>query len=92
MALYYSLVYYAISCYIIFVGSAGRDAFSSYLALYILQRGVQWKQGVVIRMLLCTSLLCNTTPIHCTPNPLHPSVMNYSIIYIYIIDNIKYSL
>ena len=44
--------------------------------LYILQRGVQWKQGVVIRMLLYTILLCNTTQIHCTPLRLHPPVMN----------------
>ena len=42
----------------------------------IRQRGVQWKQGVVMRMLLCTSLLYNTTPIHCTPLPLHPPLMN----------------
>ena len=40
------------------------------------QRGVQWKQGVVIYMLLYTSLLYNTTPIHCTPLPLHPPVVN----------------
>ena len=31
------------------------------------QRGVQWKQGVVICMMLYTSLLYHTTPIHCTP-------------------------
>ena len=43
---------------------------------YILQRGVQWKQGVVIRMLLYTIVLYNTTPIHCTPLRLHPPVMN----------------
>ena len=40
--------------------------------LKIHQRGVQWKQGVVIYMMLSTSLLYNTTPIHCT----HPPVMN----------------
>ena len=39
-------------------------------------RGVQWKQGVVICMLLYTSSSHNTTPIHCTPLRLHPSVMN----------------
>ena len=44
--------------------------------LYILQRGVQWKQGVVIYMTLCTSLLCNTTPILCTPDPLHPPLQS----------------
>ena len=44
--------------------------------LKIHQRGVQWKQGVVIYMLLYSSLLHVTTPIHCTPLPLHPSVMH----------------
>ena len=34
--------------------------------------GVQWKQGVVICMVLYTSLLYDTTPIHCTPLRLHP--------------------
>ena len=44
--------------------------------------GVQWKQGVVIRMFLYTILLYIyiyiyiTTPIHCTPLRLHPPVMN----------------
>ena len=37
--------------------------------LKIHQRGVQWKQGVVIRMMLCIILLYDTTPIHCTPPP-----------------------
>ena len=40
------------------------------------QRGVQWKQGVVIYMMLYTSWLHNSAPIHCTPLPLHPPVMN----------------
>ena len=44
--------------------------------LKIHQRGVQWKQGVVICMMLYTSLWYNATPIHCTPLPLHPPVMN----------------
>ena len=44
--------------------------------LKIHQRGVQWKQGAVISMMLYTSLLHNITPIHCTPLPLHPSLMN----------------
>ena len=39
-------------------------------------KGVQWKQGVAIYMMLYTSLLCDTTPIHCTPLPPHPPVMN----------------
>ena len=34
--------------------------------------GLQWKQGVVICMVLYTSLLYNTTPIHCTPPPTAP--------------------
>ena len=38
--------------------------------------GVQWKQGVVVHIILQAVLLCNTTPIHCTPLPLHPPVMN----------------
>ena len=53
-----------------------RSQRSEAWALKIHQRGVQWKQGVVIYMMLCTSLLYNTTPIHCTPLPLHPPVMN----------------
>ena len=37
------------------------------------QRGVQWKQGVVICMLLSTSLLYNTTPIRLhLPPTAHP--------------------
>ena len=43
---------------------------------YIPQRGVQWKQGVVIDMTLYTSLLYKTTPIHCTPYPLHPPLQS----------------
>ena len=43
---------------------------------YIPQRGVQWTQGVVIYLTLYTSLLCNTTPIHCTPDPLHPPLQS----------------
>ena len=39
-------------------------------------KGVQWKQGVVIHMTLYTSLLHNTTPIHCTPDPLHPPLQS----------------
>ena len=44
--------------------------------VYILQRGVQWKRGVVFCTMLCTSLLYNTTPIHCTPLPLHPPLQS----------------
>ena len=39
-------------------------------------KGVQWKQGVVIYLMSYISLLDNTPPIHCTPLPLHPPVMN----------------
>ena len=46
------------------------------LSIKIHQRGVQWKQAVVIYMMLYTSLLYDTTPIHCTPLPLHPPVMH----------------
>ena len=42
----------------------------------ILQRGVQWKRGVVICMVLYASLLCSPTPIHCAPDPLHPPLLN----------------
>ena len=45
--------------------------------LKIHPRGVQWKQGVVICMMLYTSLLHNTTPIHCTPIRLHPPCNEY---------------
>ena len=43
-----------------------RDDEHGSSCVYIPQRGVQWKQGVVIHMTLYTSLLYNTTPIHCT--------------------------
>ena len=37
--------------------------------VYMLQRGVQWKQGVVVYIILQAVLL---PPIHCTPLRLHP--------------------
>ena len=40
--------------------------------LKIHQRGMQWKQGVVIYVMLYSSWLCNATPIHCTPLRLQP--------------------
>ena len=43
----------------------------TYQGIYILQKGVQWKQGVVICMVWYTIWLYDTTPIHCTPLPLH---------------------
>ena len=54
----------------------GFQGFSDPFRLKIHQRGVQWKQGVVICMVLKTSLLYDTTPIRCTPISLHPSVLN----------------
>ena len=44
--------------------------------IYILQRGVQWKLGVVICMVLYMISTYDTTPIRCTPLPLHPPVIN----------------
>ena len=41
------------------------------------QRGVQWKQGVVVYIILYVVLLYNTTPIHCTPLRLHPPFDEY---------------
>ena len=39
------------------------------------QRGVQWKQGVVVYIILYIIFLYDTTPIHCTPLRLHPPLM-----------------
>ena len=47
--------------------------------LKIHQRRVQWKQGVVNYMMLYTSLVSDTAPIHRTPLPLHPPVMNTQV-------------
>ena len=47
--------------------------------IYILQRGVQWKQGVVFCTVLYISLLYNTTRIHCTPLPLHPPLQSIQV-------------
>ena len=49
--------------------------------LHIQQRGVQWKQGVVIYMKLSTSLYYDTTPIHCTPLRLHPPLINTQLLH-----------
>ena len=46
-------------------------------ALKIHQRGVQWKQGVVVYIMSYTVLLYNTTPIHCTPPPTAPPFDEY---------------
>ena len=45
-------------------------------AIKIHQRGVQRKQGVVAYIILQAVLLCNATPIHCTPLRLHPPLMD----------------
>ena len=37
------------------------------------QRGVQWKQGVVVHIIVCVLLLHNATPIHCTPSAEYPN-------------------
>ena len=47
--------------------------------LYILQRGVQWKQGVAIYIMLYVVLLHDTTPIHCTPPPTTPPFDEYPV-------------
>ena len=41
------------------------------------QRGVQWKQGVVIYVMLYTVVLHDTTQIHCTPPPTAPPCDGY---------------
>jgi hypothetical protein len=51
-------------------------ALGPLLDLKIQQRGVQWKQGVVVDIMSCVISAHNTTPIHCTPFPLHPPLMN----------------
>ena len=42
----------------------------------IQHRGVQWKQGVVAYVILCVVSLHNATPVHRTPLPLHPPLLN----------------
>ena len=55
---------------------SGSDLEAEPALVYILQRGVQWKQGVVVYIVLYTVSLYNTTPIHCTPHPLHPPLQS----------------
>ena len=74
--LYYTILYYTILYYTILYYTILYYTILYYNKLYIPQRGVQWKQGVVVCMMLYTILLYSTTPIHCTPLPLHPPVMN----------------
>ena len=38
---------------------------------------MQWKQGVVIYTMSCTSLLYSIIPIHCTPPPTAPPLDEY---------------
>ena len=54
--------------------AAGAGAKAQRIKIH--QRGVQWKQGVVIYMMLFISLFYNATPIHCTLLRLHPPLMN----------------
>ena len=56
------------------LGSGAACGFST-----IRKGGLQWKQGVVFCMTLYTSLLYNTTPIHCTPDPLHPPLQSIQV-------------
>ena len=87
--LYYTIIYYNIIVYTIIYygitvrkGARGRSCSlpeRQSEAFKIHQRGVQWKQGAVTCMMLYTDLLYNTTPIHCTPFPLHPPVMNTQV-------------
>ena len=52
------------------------DFFSRAFGFKIHPRGVQWKQGVLVYMILYAVPLYNTTPMHCTPLRLHPPLMN----------------
>ena len=79
---YYYCYYYCYDCYdcyhcsFLFRPAGSRR---SPPELYIPQRGVQWKQEVEIYMISYTSLLYDTTPIHCTPLPLHPPCNEYPL-------------
>ena len=66
---YYYYCYYYYYHYDLRVGTK----FSRFI-----KRGVQWKQGVMIYMMLY-SLLYDTTPVHRAPLPLHPPVMNTQV-------------
>ena len=52
-----------------------------FFLLKIHQRGVQWKQGVVVYIMLY-ALLHDATPIHCTPLPLHPPCDEYLMFFL----------
>ena len=73
LALLY-IVYYSVFDYVMLY----------YIMIYsrfIKGGGVQWKQGVMICMVLHTSLQYDTTPVHCTPLRLHPPSMNTLVYY-----------
>ena len=53
------------------------------------QMGVQWKQGVVIRMMLYTSSLYDTTPIHCIPPPTAPPCNEYPLSMIRHVETVR---
>ena len=76
----YICIYVCITCICAYVHVCVCEAAQRLAGLLpqvaIPQRGVQWKQGVVIYMMLYTSLLYNTTPIHCTPLRLHPPLQS----------------
>ena len=54
----------------------GSSCLLAHGLIKIHQRGVQWKQGVVVYTILYAVLLFNTAPIHCTPSDCTPILMN----------------
>ena len=64
---------------ILSISNAHNNMVMRPVRVYILQRGVQWKQGVVIYMTLYTSSLYDITSIHCTPLPLHPPLLSIQV-------------
>ena len=68
--------------YLLVCSTLSSAYFMDYLfeLIYIPQRGVQWKQGVVIYMMLYTSLLyilppSTAPPSHCTPTVMNTQLM-----------------
>ena len=61
------------SGWVIFVHGCRRDRLSRFI------KGVQWKQGVVICMLSCTSSSYIAIPIRRTPLPMHSPVRNSQV-------------
>ena len=66
------------------VMSVDSISISRSMSLTTHQRGVQWKQGVVMFTMLWAVLLYNATPIHCTPLRLQPPCDEYPVLYYYI--------